>query len=72
MRKGSMMGTSKYEFNPEQFDIDVANNAKRHQETKAKIYEEIKRMLESDPVRMDQTFSTMLEVMRELKTRYGL
>jgi hypothetical protein len=67
MRKQSQMGASKYEFNPEQFDIDVENNRLRYEDTRALIHAELTRIIEANPVRLEETFSIMLDVMREFK-----
>lgn len=40
--KGSMMGSSKYEYNPEQFDIDVNNKREYMDEATQQIEEFIK------------------------------
>jgi hypothetical protein len=72
VRKQSQMGASKYEFNPEQFDIDVENNRLRYEDSRELIHAELTRLMEADPVRLDETFSIMLDVMREFKKRYNL
>lgn len=72
MRKQSQMGTSKYEFNPEQFEIDVENNRIRYLGKYTDIYSALEQQIESDPVRIDETFSIMLDVMREFKKKYGI
>lgn len=40
--KGSMMGCSKYEYNPEQFDIDVKNKTNYIEKTTQEVEEFIK------------------------------
>lgn len=71
-KKGSMMGASKYEFNPEQFEIDVENNIKRYKNKKDSAKQEIIKILESDPTRLDESFSMVLEILREIKEKYKL
>lgn len=72
MRKQSQMGASKYEFNPEQFDIDVENNRLRYLDKYSQVYGELTMIMESDPTRLDETFSIILDVMREFKKEYGV
>ena len=45
-RKGSMMGSSKYEFDPNGLDIDVW----RKQEAFKMLYTEIKRLIEENSI----------------------
>ncbi|PAD85063.1 hypothetical protein CHH57_01770 [Niallia circulans] len=72
MRKQSMMGSSKYEFSPEQIDKDIQNKIDKHQQLKRSIHNSIMEFISSEPHKMDQTFSTILEVMREIKQEYKL
>lgn len=72
MRKQSMMGSSKYEFNPEQFDKDIQNKIDKHRQLKQSIHNSIMEFIRSEPHNMNQTFSTILEVMREIKQEYKL
>lgn len=66
------MGSSKYEFNPEQFEIDVQNNINRYMELKDNIKEELHKIILQDPSRMSTTFTCVLEVLREIKQEYNL
>lgn len=66
------MGTSKYEFNPEQLDVDVQNNILRHKHQKELIHNLVMSEIKKDGSRMDQTFSIFLEVLREIKEEYTL
>ena len=70
VRRMSQMGSSKYELNPEQFDIDIANHQKRYDEKKKEVDEKVRAILSEDPVRMEETFSMILDVMRDVKTYY--
>ncbi|MFJ8528702.1 hypothetical protein [Bacillus sp. NPDC094106] len=72
MRKPSMMGSSKYEFHPEQFDIDVLNNKRDYEEKKKYIKQELNKMILCKPSRMGETFSMMIQALRELKAEYEL
>jgi len=72
MRKQSMMGSSKYEYNPNQLDEDVLENAIRYRKTKELIREEILENFQKDASRMEQTFSIYLEVLREIKNEWNL
>jgi len=66
------MGASKYEFNALQFDIDVANNRRKYKEKKELARRKIVSMLEEEPPNMEENFSMLLEIMRELKVKYNL
>jgi Txe/YoeB family toxin of Txe-Axe toxin-antitoxin module len=72
MRKQSMMGSSKYEFNPKQFDIDVMEKLQLHQEKKERIAEQIDQLLMEDPFRIGDTFSLIIEVLREAKQKHNI
>lgn len=67
MPKVSQMGASKYEFAPDQFEVDIALNQKRFEAKKEEIRLQITKTLESEPTRMDETFSLYVEVLREMK-----
>ncbi|SHE67277.1 hypothetical protein SAMN05444392_102319 [Seinonella peptonophila] len=67
MKKQSNMGSSKYEFNPEQFDIDVARNHERYQQKKLEIKIKLWSMLFHEPDRVDETFNIICDVLREFK-----
>jgi hypothetical protein len=72
MRKQSQMGCSKYEFNPEQFEIDIQNKIIKHQQEKQEIQTILTNILRRDAFKMDQTFSIILDVLREIKVEYKL
>ncbi|WP_242290366.1 MULTISPECIES: hypothetical protein [unclassified Bacillus cereus group] len=72
MKKSSNMGSSKYEYNPEKFEKDVLNNKKRYEGKSQEIKEELSRLLKNEPSRMNETFSMMLQSLRELKEEYHL
>lgn len=71
-RKQSMMGSSKYEFNPGQLDEDIHINQVRYSKLKEKIHNEIMSNFKNDPFRMDETFSIYLDVLREIKAEWKL
>lgn len=72
MKKSSNMGSSKYEYNPEKFEKDVLNNEERYLEKSQEIKEELSILLKNEPSRMNETFSMMLQSLRELKEEYHL
>lgn len=72
MRKQSMMGSSKYEFNPSQLEDDIQQNIERYQKTKDLIRQEVLGNFQKDSFKMDQTLSIYLEVLRELKIEWNL
>lgn len=72
MKKLSNMGSSKYEHHPEKFEEDILENKARYNKKSQGIKEELNRMLRSEPSRMNETFSIMLQSLRELKEEYHL
>ncbi|HCL4549728.1 hypothetical protein EXM36_02980 [Clostridium botulinum] len=71
MRKLSMMGSSKYEFNPEQFNEDV----KKHREVYKKKEKEITKILEefiNQDTWQEDNFRTITKALKLLKIRYDL
>ncbi|MBY6758666.1 hypothetical protein HYH82_15340 [Clostridium botulinum] len=71
MRKLSMMGSSKYEFNPEQFNEDI----KKHRENYKRKEEEITKILEefiNQDTCQDRNFRIITKVLKMLKIRYDL
>ncbi|MDX5808732.1 MULTISPECIES: hypothetical protein [unclassified Bacillus cereus group] len=72
MKKSSNMGSSKYEYNPEKFEKDVLNNEERYHGKSQEIKEELSILLKNEPSRMNETFSMMLQSLRELKEEYHL
>ncbi|WP_050613311.1 hypothetical protein [Bacillus testis] len=72
MRKQSMMGSSKYEFDTKQLDLDIQANIDRHRSMKESIRKEILAKLKQDAPRMEQTFSIYLEVLRDIKHEWKL
>ncbi|NFC28763.1 hypothetical protein EXM98_04180 [Clostridium botulinum] len=71
MRKLSMMGSSKYEFEPQKFDEDI----KKHRENYKRKEEEITKILEAfinQDTCQDRNFRIITKVLRILKIRYDL
>ncbi|EKS4345015.1 TPA: hypothetical protein PTV74_003139 [Clostridium botulinum] len=71
MSKISMMGSSKYEFEPNKFNEDIQKhreNHKRKEESAMQILEEI---INQDTWQEDN-FRTITKCLRELKTKYNL
>ncbi|HDK7165918.1 TPA: hypothetical protein PTV51_002191 [Clostridium botulinum] len=71
MRKLSMMGSSKYEFNPEQFNEDI----KKHREVYKRKEKEITKILEefiNQDTYQDRNFRIITKVLKMLKIRYDL
>ncbi|HCL4447566.1 TPA: hypothetical protein N2D04_002630 [Clostridium botulinum] len=71
MRKFSMMGSSKYEFEPQKFDEDI----KKHREVYKRKEEKITKILEefiNQDTCQDRNFRIITKVLRMLKIRYDL
>jgi hypothetical protein len=66
--KKSAMGSSKYEFNPEQLEKDVRNRFIYKQEFKEKI----KELILSRPDKLEANFRYALDTLKELKEKYNL
>lgn len=67
MKKPSMMGASKYEFNPLQFDKDIAENQERYRIKKLVVENKLNDILYSDSNRIDETWNMIIEVLRNIK-----
>ncbi|WP_251398352.1 hypothetical protein [Ureibacillus chungkukjangi] len=61
------MGTSKYEFNPEQFDIDVINNQKRYKDKYNFIELELFKLIQHDPIRQNESWEMIIDILRQYK-----
>ncbi|CAL83908.1 hypothetical protein FDF29_06435 [Clostridium botulinum] len=71
MRKLSMMGSSKYKFNPEQLNEDV----KKHRENYRRKEKEITKILEefmNQDTWQEDNFRTITKALKLLKIRYDL
>ena len=70
MARGSQMGASKYEFNPQQFDIDMAYHQRKYKERKMQYEKQLRKLIESEPHRMGENYSLVIEVLREIREGY--
>lgn len=70
MARGSQMGASKYEFNPQQFDIDMADHQRKYKERKMQYEKQLRKLIESEPHRMGENYSLVIEVLREIREDY--
>lgn len=67
MTKQSMMGSSKYEFEPEQFDNDIrANQARYHYRYKF-IEQVVQKIFWQEPARQHETMEIFIKVLRGFK-----
>lgn len=71
-RKKHRNPDSKYAYVPEQLDKDIEANAQRVERKKEHLKEMISVEITRDPIRMEETFSVLIDVLRETKDRYGL
>lgn len=71
-RKGSQMGSSKYEFEPDLFNKDIQKNKERYDNKILSIQKVVLCQIEEDPSRMNETFSMFIEVLKGMKREYGL
>lgn len=72
MRKHSMMGSSKYEFNPRLFDLDIKRNQERYNKKLKAIKGEISTQLVDDPTRMKETYQMYVEILMDMKKKFNL
>ncbi|APQ73839.1 hypothetical protein RSJ22_12175 [Clostridium botulinum] len=71
MRKLSMMGSSKYEFNPEQFNEDVKKHRENYRRKEEKITKILEEFINQDTYQ-DRNFRIITKVLKMLKIRYDL
>lgn len=71
MRKCSMMGSSKYEFNPEQFDEDIKKNKEKYKAKGKRAMEVLEDLINQDTWQQEN-FRIITKNLRELKERYNL
>lgn len=71
-RKQSQMGASKYEFNPTQFEIDIANNLIKHQAKRDRIKNAVKEILEEDPALINETYHLFIQILRDFKQEHNV
>lgn len=72
MRKPSMMGSSKYEFNPEQFELDIKRSQERYNKKLKAIKGEISTQFVDDPTRMKETYQMYVEILMDMKKKFNL
>ena len=64
---------SKYSYvNENQLDVDILKNKERYNLTRQDVKKEILERFKSDPVRLEETFSMYIDVLRELKNEYNI
>ena len=66
------MGSSKYEYNPEQFDIDMKNNYLKRYVKKNMMTETIESWIAEDPSRMKDVYNMLIDVIVDLKKKYNI
>ncbi|ACO86123.1 hypothetical protein [Clostridium botulinum] len=71
MRRLSMMGSSKYEFNPEQFNEDVKKHRENYRRKEEKITKILEEFINQDTYQ-DRNFRIITKVLKMLKIRYDL
>ena len=71
MKKQSAMGSSKYEFNPVQFDIDMTVNQFKYKIKKDNIKNTLKELIIQD-IEHKENYNLIIECMLELKSEINL
>ncbi|PAF08686.1 hypothetical protein CHH65_13950 [Shouchella clausii] len=71
-RKKDRNPDSKYAYDPEKLDDDIKANIQRIERKRERIKRVINEEITSEPTRMEETFSLMIDVLREKKKQYGL
>ncbi|WZY36107.1 hypothetical protein NSR02_07105 [Bacillus sp. FSL W8-1122] len=71
-RKKHRNPDSKYAYDPEKLDDDIKANIQRIERKRERIKRVINEEITSEPTRMEETFSLMIDVLREKKKQYGL
>lgn len=72
MRKPNIIGSSKYEFNPGQFDIDMMNNQRKHIEKVNSIHNEVEKRIIDDPIKAKETYQMYVSILLNMKKKYDL
>lgn len=72
MRKPSMMGSSKYEFNSGLFELDVKRSQERYNKKLKAIKGEISTQFLDDPTRLKETYQMYVELLLDMKTKLNL
>ncbi|PAE90920.1 hypothetical protein [Shouchella clausii] len=71
-RKKHRNPDSKYAYDPEKLDDDIKANIQRIERKRERIKRVINEEITSEPTRMEETLSLLIDVLRETKDRYGL
>ena len=71
-RKKHRNPDSKYAYDPEKLDDDIKANIQRIESKREHIKRVLSEEITSEPTRMEETFSLMIDVLREKKKQYGL
>lgn len=71
-KKQSQMGTSKYEFNPEQFEIDMMNNLENYRIKYELLNDTIENWFMIEPDKMKDTYGMLINVVTNIKKKYDL
>lgn len=71
-RKKDRNPDSKYAYDPERLDEDIKANIQRIERKREHIKRVLSEEITSEPTRMEETLSLMIDVLREKKKQYGL
>ncbi|MEK3756759.1 hypothetical protein MHB73_21200 [Bacillus sp. FSL K6-6483] len=71
-RKKDRNPDSKYAYDPEKLDDDIKANIQRIERKREHIKRVVSAEITSEPTRMEETLSLLIDVLRETKDRYGL
>lgn len=72
MRNPSMMGSSKYEFNPGLFELDIKRSQERYNDKLMAIKGEISSQFVDDPTRMKETYQMYVSILLDMKNKFSL
>lgn len=72
MRKPSMMGSSKYEFNTGLFELDIKRSQERYNDKLRTIKGEISSQFVDDPTRMKETYQMYVSILLDMKNKFSL
>lgn len=69
-RKGSMMGTSKYEFSPKQFDIDMARHRVNREARELEFERVLRELIEADAFHAKERYYLIIDTLRKIREDY--
>lgn len=72
MKKQSMMGSSKYEFHPHQFDIDMNNHLEKYQRKYELMQSTLDNWFRIEPDKMNDTYNMLINIVIDIKKKYDL